>query len=144
VSRVLCVDYGEKRLGLALSDPGRMIASPLGTVSRRLGKRPPWSEIEQVVREKEVGEIVVGLPLNLAGDESPWSQEVREFGAALAKRTGLPVAFYDERLTSVAAERAVRESGLKKSQREEKGRIDAAAAAIILRNYLQSSTSSSG
>ena len=120
-----------------------MIASPLGTLSRRLGKRPPWAEIERVVREKEVGEIVVGLPLDLSGEENAWTQEVREFGAALAKRSGLPVAFYDERLTSVAAERAIRESGLRKSQREEKERIDAAAAAIILRNYLQASSNPS-
>jgi putative Holliday junction resolvase len=84
-----------------------------------------------------VDEAVVGLPLNLAGDETEWTKEVRAFGDDLARRTGLPVNFVDERLTSVAAERAVRGMGLKRSEREQKGRIDSAAAALILDAWLR-------
>lgn len=138
MSRVLGVDYGERRIGLALSDPTRTIASPYGTLVRRPGKRPPWADLERLVQDQEVAEIVVGLPLALSGDETDWTAEVRDFAERLRERTGLPVSFIDERLSSVQAERAVRGMGLKRSQREEKARVDAAAAAIILRSYLQS------
>lgn len=135
--RTMALDYGERRIGIALSDPLRMIASPLGTLQRRAGKRPPWAEIGKLVEEHEVDEAVVGLPLNLAGDETEWTKEVRAFGDDLARRTGLPVRFVDERLTSVAAERAVRGMGLKRSEREQKERIDSAAAALILDAWLR-------
>jgi putative Holliday junction resolvase len=135
--RVLAVDYGERRIGIALSDPTRTIASPLATLARRAGKRPPWPEIVRLVRENEVGSLVVGLPLDLRGEEGPWAAEVRAFGDELARRTGLPVHWVDERLSSVHAERAVRSLGLRRSQREEKERIDAAAAAIILETHLR-------
>jgi putative holliday junction resolvase len=137
-ARILAVDYGERRIGLALSDPTRTIASPLTTLTRRLGKRPPWAELERLVRENEVGEIVVGLPLDLQGNENAWVAEVREFAASLGGRANLPVHFVDERLTSVLAEREVRGMGLRRSQREEKERVDATAAAIILKSYLAS------
>jgi putative Holliday junction resolvase len=133
----MALDYGERRIGVALSDPMRVIASPLGTLQRRAGKRPPWAEIGRLVEEHEVDEAVVGLPLNLAGDETEWTKEVRAFGDDLARRTGLPVRFVDERLTSVAAERAVRGMGLKRTEREQKERIDAAAAALILDAWLR-------
>src|SRR5215212_9317006 len=135
--RSMALDYGERRIGVAVSDPLRMIAQPLTTLQRRAGKRPPWAEITQLVQEHEVDEAVVGLPLNLAGDETDWTREVRQFGDDLARRTGLPVTFVDERMTSVAAERAVRGMGLKRSEREQKERIDAAAAALILDAYLR-------
>lgn len=133
----MALDYGERRIGVAVSDPLRMIASPLATLQRRAGKRPPWAEITKLVEEQEVDEAVVGLPLNLSGDETEWTREVREFGEDLARRTGLPVNYVDERMTSVAAERAVRGMGLKRSEREQKGRIDAAAAALILSAWLR-------
>jgi putative Holliday junction resolvase len=79
---------------------------------------------------------VVGLPLTLAGDEDAWCAEVREVGDELGRRLGLPVHYVDERMTSVRAERAVRTSGLPRRQREDKTRIDAAAAALILQAYL--------
>jgi putative Holliday junction resolvase len=135
--RTLALDYGERRIGVAVSDPSRTIASPLATLQRRAGKRPPWAEITRLVGEQEVDEAVVGLPLDLSGEETDWTREVRAFGADLERRTGLAVHWIDERLTSVAAERAVRGMGLKKGQREQKGRVDAAAAALILSLYLQ-------
>lgn len=136
MARVLAVDYGERRVGLALSDPTAVIASPLPTLTRRKGKRPPVAPIARLAQEHEAAEIVVGLPLTLDGDDSDWTREVREFAAALADRTGLPVALQDERMTSVRAERAVRSLGLSKQKREEKERIDAAAAVLILQAYL--------
>lgn len=137
MSRVLAVDFGERRIGIALSDPTRTIASPLTTLPRKEGKRPPWPQIRQIVEEQEVDALVVGLPLTLEGEESDWTREVRAFGADAERRLGLPVAWIDERMTSVLAERAVRGMGLKKSDREQKERVDAAAAAMILRAYLE-------
>lgn len=137
MGRTMALDYGERRIGVAVSDPLRTIAQPLATLTRRPGKRPPWAEITALVAAQEVDEAVVGLPLDLAGNEGEWAAEVRGFGADLARRTGLPVHWVDERLTSVLAERAVRSLGLRKTQREEKGRVDAAAAALILEAFLR-------
>ncbi len=134
--RILAIDYGERRVGLALSDPTATIASPLPTLKRRRGKRPPVAPVARIVEEHDVAEIVVGLPLTLDGEDSDWTREVRAFGDAVGERTGCPVAFQDERLTSVRAERAVRSIGLGKQKREEKDRIDAAAAVLILQAYL--------
>jgi putative Holliday junction resolvase len=136
MSRTIAFDYGERRIGVAVSDPTRTIATPLTTLTRRAGTRPPWAEIAEIVRQQEADEAVIGLPLDLAGKEGAWAAEVRGFGDDLARRTGLPVHWMDERLSSVRAERAVRGMGLKKSEREQKGRIDAAAAAVILENWL--------
>lgn len=136
MGRLLSLDYGAKRIGVALSDPTGTIASPLDTLTRRQGKRPPWPEIRRLVEAHEVTGFVVGLPLDLAGEEGAWAGEVRAFGAELARRFALPVDWVDERMTSVLAERAVRSVGLKRSAREQKGRIDAAAAALILQAHL--------
>jgi putative Holliday junction resolvase len=140
VARVLGIDFGERRVGLALSDPSATIAQPLPTITRRMGKRPPIAAITEIIQQQEVAEVVVGLPLNLAGDETEWTRTVREFGNRLQERAGIPVEFLDERLTSVQAERAVRGSGLKRSDREQKHRIDAAAAVLLLQTYLDRRT----
>lgn len=139
--RILAVDYGERRVGLALSDPSGMIASPLPTLKRRKGKRPPVAPIARLAEEHDVQSIVVGLPLTLDGDDSDWTREVRRFAADLADRTGLPVALQDERFTSIEAERAVRSIGLPRKKREEKERIDAAAAMLILQAHLDARSS---
>jgi putative holliday junction resolvase len=138
LARFLAVDYGERRVGLALSDPTGIIASPLPTLLRRRGKRPPVAAVAALAEAHEVAGLVVGLPLTPAGDESDWTREVRAFGTALGERTGLPVTYMDERMTSLRAERAVRSLGLPKHRREEKDRIDAAAAVLILQAYLDS------
>jgi len=136
MSRIVALDYGERRIGVALSDPSRTIATPFTTLHRRSGKRPPWPELQKLLADNEVGEAVVGLPLALSGEESEWTAEVRAFGAELARRTGLEVHWMDERMTSVRAERSIRTMGLKRTQRESKERIDAAAAALILEGFL--------
>lgn len=139
--RILGIDYGERRVGLALSDPTATIASPLPTLQRRKGKRPPVAPVARLAEDHSVAEIVLGLPLTSEGDDSDWTREVRAFGDALAQRTGLPVALHDERMTSARAERAVRSLGLSKEKREDKARIDAAAAVLILQAYLDSKPS---
>jgi putative holliday junction resolvase len=136
VARVLAVDYGVRRVGIALSDPTATIAQPLTVLIRRAGKRAPVQAVADLVAEHAAHHVVVGLPLTLAGDESDWTREVRSFGEKLAERAGVGVTFADERLTSVAAERAVRSLGLKRSEREQKERVDAAAAVLILQAYL--------
>lgn len=136
MARILGIDYGERRVGLAISDPTATIAQPLPTLQRRKGKRPPVAAIIQIIGEYQAVEVVIGLPLTLEGEENEWTKEVRAFGKAIAERTGVPVHFLDERFTSVQAERAVRGMGLKKREREEKERVDAAAAVLILQTHL--------
>jgi len=134
--RALGVDYGSKRVGLALSDPTGTIASPLETLVRRAGKRAPIAKLERIARERDVEHLVFGLPLDLAGNEPEWCGEVRSVGERLAERLSVEVSFVDERMTSVRAERAIRAIGLPKHKREEKGRVDAAAAQLILQAWL--------
>lgn len=140
MTRSLGIDYGKRRVGLAVSDPTGTIATPLPTITRRRGKRPPVASVARLAKEYDVAELVLGLPLTLEGTDSDWTREVREFGSKLADRCGLPLSLVDERMTSVRAERAVRqEMGLKRSEREEKERIDAAAAVLILQTHLDRS-----
>jgi putative Holliday junction resolvase len=136
MTRLLGIDFGERRVGLALSDPSGTIASPLETIRRRLGKRMPLAALERVAREHEVDRVVVGLPLDLTGHETDWCAEIRAAGEELARRLDVPVSYVDERMTSVRAEKAIRGIGLPRSKREEKSRIDAAAAALILQSWL--------
>lgn len=136
MARVLGIDYGERRVGLALSDPTATIAQPLPTLRRRRGKRPPVAPVARVARKHDAEAVVLGLPLTLEGEESDWTREIREFGDKLGERNELPVHYIDERMTSVRAERAVRSIGLKRREREQKERVDAAAAVLILQTYL--------
>ena len=131
----MAVDYGEKRVGLAISDPTRTIASPAGFIERRAGKRPPVARLEARARELEACEVVFGLPLDSNGDETPRSAEVRSVAAELSRRTGLPTRFVDERFTTAAALRAVKEMG--GSTRGRKGDVDALAAALLLQHALR-------
>jgi putative Holliday junction resolvase len=134
--RALGIDYGRKRVGLAVSDPTGTIASPLDTLVRRAGKRPPIAKMEAIGIEVGVEHVVMGLPLDLKGNETEWCAEVRDVGERLAGRLGVEISFIDERMTSVRAERAVRSIGLPKREREKKVRIDAAAAQLILQAWL--------
>jgi putative Holliday junction resolvase len=132
--RLLAVDYGERRVGLAVSDPSGTIASPAGFIVRRAGKRPPIAEIIRRGEELEAAGFVLGLPLDQNGDETPRSTEVRQIAAELEKRTGLPARLVDERFTTAAALRAMREMGT--TTRGRKGEVDAIAAAMLLRHAL--------
>jgi putative Holliday junction resolvase len=134
LARFLAVDYGRKRVGLAIADPLGMIASPAGFIERREGKRPPITKIIARATELEARGYVIGLPLDGEGRETDWTAEVRKLGAEIAKRTGMPVRFYDERYSTAAALRTVRELG--ESTRGRKGDVDAMAAAILLQHAL--------
>ena len=132
--RVLAVDWGGKRFGVAVSDPGRIIAHPLVTLARRAGKRPPIAALLELIREHDVTGLVVGLPLSPDGEETETTAEVRAFGEALARRAGLPVTYQDERLTTALALRSARAAGVK--DRDSRARIDQMAAVAILQQYL--------
>jgi len=135
--RILGIDFGEARIGLAVSDPTGTIASPLPTLKRRRGKRPPIKEMEKIAREHEVEAVVMGLPLDASGEETEWTARVREVGDELGRRLDVPVHYQDERMTSARAERVVRTRlGLPRKEREKKGRVDAAAAVLILQAWI--------
>lgn len=134
--RVLAIDYGERRVGLAISDPTRTIASPAGFVTRRAGKRPPVAELVRQAVALEASAVVLGLPLDDNGNETARSEEVRRIGAELERRTGLSVTLLDERYTTAAALRAIRE--MEGSTRGRRGDVDALAATILLQHALAS------
>ena len=132
----MAVDYGRKRIGLAISDTLGMIATPAGFIVRREGKRPPIAEIIRRATELEAEGYVFGLPLDGEGNETDWTAEVRAVGEEIGKRTKLPVRYLDERFTTAAALRTMRELG--QSTRGRKGDVDALAATILLQHALNS------
>ncbi|MGH9423146.1 MAG: Holliday junction resolvase RuvX [Thermoanaerobaculia bacterium] len=134
LARFLAVDYGEKRVGLAIADTIGMIATPAGFIPRRAGKRAPIAEIMRRAEALEARGFVVGLPLDGDGNETEWTAEVRRVGTELGKRTSLPVRFLDERYTTSASLRTIRE--MDGSTRGRKGDVDAMAAAVLLQNAL--------
>lgn len=133
--RLVAVDYGERRIGLAVSDEMRMIATPAGFIERRAGKRPPVAELVRRATELDAVAIVFGLPLDGEGNETPRCAEVRTVGAALTERTGLPVRYVDERYTTASALRSIREMGGSTAGR--KGDVDAMAAAVLLQHAMR-------
>jgi putative Holliday junction resolvase len=133
-TRLLGIDFGTKRIGLAVSDPDRKIASPLATHER--GDRDADAlYFQQIVEKEEIGQLVVGLPIHLSGDESAKSTEARAFGKWLHELTGLPLVFADERFSTVEAESALWEAGLTHKRR--KSRRDRLAAQILLQAYIE-------
>lgn len=133
--RLLGIDYGERRIGLAVSDPTGTVATPAGHIVRRAGKRAPVAELVRRAQALDARGFVLGLPLDEQGDETPRSAEVRRVAAELQKRTGLPARLVDERFTTAAALRAVREMG--GTTRGRKGDVDALAATILLQHALR-------
>ncbi|HYX82320.1 MAG TPA: Holliday junction resolvase RuvX [Gemmatimonadales bacterium] len=133
--RLLAIDYGERRIGLAISDPLGVIASPAGFIVRRAGKRIPIAEIIRRGEALEARGFVVGLPLDERGEDTARSTEARHIAAELERRTGLPVELADERFTTAAALRAIRE--MEGSTRGRKGDVDALAATVLLQHVLQ-------
>lgn len=135
LNRYLALDWGERRIGLAISDPSGTIASPAGHILRRAGKRPPIAEVIRRAEALEAQGFVAGLPLDEAGAETDRSREVRTVSAALEARTGLPVVLVDERYTTAIALRAVRELGGK--TRDRAGDVDSLAATVLLQHALR-------
>ncbi len=130
MSRYLGVDFGTKRVGLAISDSLGMTARPLSVVPRALAV----DEVVVLVKEQDIGTIVVGLPTGLSGGEGMSATEARKLADELASATGVDIVLLDERFTSRLAEVALLESGMKRRRRRET--VDKVAAAIILQDYL--------
>ena len=139
--RLLGVDYGTVRVGLAVSDPDRIIASPLDTLTRGGDVSDAAYFTKLVAAEKVVG-LVVGLPLHSRGNEGVQSAEARRYGAWIASVTGLPVVFWDERFTSALADDAFREAKL--SHKKRKDRRDRVAAVLILQGFLDAGCPAAG
>ena len=131
--RVLCIDYGEKRVGLAMSDELRITAQPLGLIEIG-GKKTGIEEVIALIAEHNITEIVLGMPFTLSGEIGQAASQVLHFARELRHRTGLSVATCDERLSTVQGERVLIEGGVRREERKKK--IDSVAAAIVLQSYL--------
>jgi putative Holliday junction resolvase len=135
MGRILGVDYGRRRVGLALSDPTGMLASSLKTLNVE-GPKQAVAGITAAAREAQAVEIVIGLPLNMDGSHGPMAQEAAEFARRLEAASGLPVKLWDERLTTGMAERVLLDADLSRERR--KAVRDKLAAQLILQGYLDS------
>jgi putative Holliday junction resolvase len=136
IMRIMCLDVGSKTIGIALSDPMGWIAQGIKTI-RRGATQSDCLELKKMIDEKEVKRIVVGLPINMNGTEGPQVQSVRRFVEEMQKVIpDVPVEFWDERLSTVAAERGLLEADLSRAKR--KRVIDQMAAVHILQGYLES------
>ena len=133
--RVLAIDHGSKRMGIAVSDELQMIAQPLEFVPAEPLEKF-FERLRQIIAEKEVGLIVIGVPRNMDGTYGPAATKVQEFVAKLKATVTVPIRAWDERLTSVQANRYLIEADVRRSKRKEK--VDKTAAAILLQSYLDS------
>lgn len=128
--RLLAVDWGEKRIGIAITDPDRRIAQPLATLTRRAGRRFPMQQLRAILDEYQPVGVIVGLPLTSDGTEGAAAAAARDAGALIAEKSGLPVIFVDERMTTARAAEAdaVRSRRVDRDQR---------AASVLLQAYLE-------
>lgn len=133
MARILAVDWGERRVGLAACDASEMLASPHSVLTRK-NDRQVVGEVAAVASEIGAELLVVGLPLNMDGTEGESAARARKLARYLAAATGLEVLLRDERLSSEEAARRLREGG--KSSREMRGKLDAVAAAVVLEDFL--------
>lgn len=132
--RALGIDFGSKRIGLALSDFSGTIATPYLVLERSKSRRVDHDAIRRIVVDEEVDIVIIGLPLSLSGHHGPAAQGVTEEAEVLSSVVGVPVELVDERLTTVAADRILRESDLSASRRRRV--VDKVAAAVILQTWL--------
>lgn len=131
--KILSVDFGDTRTGLAVSDPSRLLASGIGYVSPG-GIEKTADAVAEIATEQRVTAIVVGLPVNMDGSEGGRAQRCKKFASMLSERTGVPVAMFDERMTTMTASRYLNETGTHGKKR--KTVIDTLSAQIILQNCL--------
>lgn len=134
-ARILAIDYGGRRIGLAISDELGITAHPLPVLQRK-NRRTDIARLRDIVKQNGVGAILVGLPVHLSGQQSEMAAEAAQFAARIQKELGLPVKLRDERLTSWEAEELATELGFRKN-----ADIDSLAAAILLREYLDEAAS---
>jgi putative Holliday junction resolvase len=135
--RILALDFGERRVGVAVTDPTGVIAQPLETIESK-SREGHLKRIREIVSEYEVVRIVVGLPLHMDGRAGPEAEAARHFGAMVAHRTDRPVEYLDERWTTLEANRALSAVGVKGKRKRDK--LDAAAATLLLSTYLARGT----
>jgi len=131
--RLMGLDVGEKTIGLAISDSDFRVATPVDTI-RRTKFAADAARLAQLIGERDVGGLVIGLPINMDGSEGPRCQSVRQFGANLLQRMTLPIAFWDERLSTAAVTRAMLEADVTRAKRARA--VDKMAAAYILQGAL--------
>lgn len=134
--RIMGLDFGAKTVGVAVSDPLLVTAQSLETITRKSENklRQTLARIEELIQEYQVDKIVLGLPKNMNGTEGERVEKTKEFQEMLFRRTGISVELWDERLTTVAADRIMMESGIRREHRKE--HVDAVAASFILQGYL--------
>lgn len=135
--RTMGIDYGDRRIGVAVSDAFGWTAQGVGVVEKRRDGRE-LDEIERLIREHEVSEVVVGLPKNMNGTIGPRGEICIAFAQSLREKLNLPVHLWDERLTTVSAERTLLEADISRKKRKQV--VDKMAATLILQNYLDSKT----
>jgi putative Holliday junction resolvase len=135
LGRLLAVDWGQLRIGLALSDESQVLASPLETLVRRSGKRFPMPRFLELVAEHRPVGVVVGLPLTGEGTETESAAAARALAELIGRRTGLPLELWDERMSTARALAAIREQG--GSTRGRREAVDALAAAVLLQGFLE-------
>lgn len=144
-SRIVSIDYGKARVGMAMSDEKKIIASPLATIQTEKKCQQTVERVCQKINELlkqgyQIETVVVGLPLLLSGKMSAMSDEVNEFAAKLAQFLSIPVKTWDERLTSVQADRSLREAKMNRKKRAKS--VDSVSAVLILQSYLDSQKNS--
>lgn len=132
--RILAIDYGSRRMGLAVCDPLGITAQGLETLQRR-NKRADFAELQRVISDYAIREIVVGLPLKMSGEQGSQAEKVAQFADELRERFNLPVHLWDERLTSAEANRMLRSADLSIEKRARA--VDRVAAVLILQSFLQ-------
>lgn len=138
LTRILGLDPGDVRIGVALSDPLGIIAQPYAVLDRRTAS--VMSEIEAICAEYDVATVVVGLPVSLSGEEGPAAAKARDFGSQVERATGCEIVYFDERFTTVQAEAALIEGNVRRRKRRES--VDKVAAAVMLQGYLDAGASS--
>jgi len=131
--RILGIDYGARRIGIAISDPLKMISQSIGTVKNDCAL---FDQIQKMLEQYNVGLIIVGMPYNLKGACGKKALEVGRFISELKKRFAIDVIEWDERFTSTIAHQTMIDMGMKKKQRQQKARVDEIAASLILQSYL--------
>lgn len=134
MSRIVGIDPGQARIGIAVSDEARSIAFPRQTVSARGGDQDAARRVREALAGEEIALAVVGLPLRLDGTEGESARRARRFGAVLSRALGIEVVYFDERLTTAAAERSLREMGTRGRRQREV--VDQSAAALLLQGFL--------
>jgi len=133
--RILALDVGDKRIGVAISDPSQLLARSLKVIQRG-SRQEDFAAVARLVEEYEVEKVVVGYPRSLDGTVGEQADKVERYAAGLAKAMDVPVLLWDERFSTVSAERLMREAGSRGKKKRE--RVDAVAAAVILQDYLDS------